>query len=364
MAAFLDAHRGAARNAAFFRPVRNAVSAGQLRGFAFGRGSYPGHRLRAGHLPGLNVVGFWDSPGTQPWGICPHQNDGIELMYQESGSAAFFVAGQPCQLKPGDIAFTRPWQQHQVGDPHVEAGRIHFLVLDLAARRPHQAWRWPSWIVLAPKDLRQLTEFLRHNEQPVWHATAEIGHSFRHIGAAVESDYQGNSLSLSHLAVYLNRLFLAVLEMFRGRAVPLDQSLSASRRTVEIFWAELRSNHESLAREWSVANMAKRCSMGVTNFIQHSRQLTNMTPCQYLNHCRLSLASEILRNDPQVTVTDVALTCGYATSQYFATLFHRHFGVSPRVFRRQRHFGKGNHATRDQRAGRRKRKADNGEGKG
>jgi AraC family L-rhamnose operon regulatory protein RhaS len=194
--------------------------------------------------------------------------------------------------------------------------------------------------VLAPKDLRQLTDILRHNEQPLWHATADIGHCFRRIGLAVESDYQGNSLSLSYLAVYLNRLFLAVLEMFRGQTVPLDQSLSAGRRTVELFWAELRENRDYLAREWTVSTMAKRCSMGVTNFIQHSRQLTNMTPCQYLNHCRLSLASELLREDPAASVTHIALTCGFASSQYFATVFRRQYGVPPRAFRRQRHFGK------------------------
>ena len=41
--------------------------------------------------------------------------------------------------------------------------------------------------------------------------------------------------------------------------------------------------------------MAKRCSMGVTSFIQYSRQLTNMTPCQYLNRSRLLLAAELLQ---------------------------------------------------------------------
>jgi AraC family L-rhamnose operon regulatory protein RhaS len=340
MPASADPERGAAREAALFRPATRAMQAGQLRAFAFGRGRYPGRRLRTGHLPGVEIVGFWDAAYAQAWGIGWHRNEGIELMFQESGSVDFVVSDQHFQLTPGDMTFTRPWQQHQVGNPHVDAGRLHFLILDVKARRPHQTWKWPSWIILAPKDLRQLTDILRHNEQPVWHATADIGHCFRRIGSAVESDYQGNSLSISRLAVYLNRLLLSVLEMFRGQAVPLDQSLSAARRTVELFWGELRGNNEHLTREWTVSSMAKRCSMGVTNFIQQSRQLTNMTPCQYLNHCRLALASELLRNDPTASVTHIALTCGFASSQYFATLFRRHFGVPPRAFRRQKHVGK------------------------
>ena len=53
MSATSEPDRGA-REAALFRPAARAVQAGQLRGFAFGRGRYPGHRLRGGHLPGVD----------------------------------------------------------------------------------------------------------------------------------------------------------------------------------------------------------------------------------------------------------------------------------------------------------------------
>ena len=172
-------------------------------------------------------------------------------------------------MKAGDLTFTRPWQEHRVGDPHVGAGRLHCLILDVGVRRPHQTWRWPAWIVLTPDDLRQLTDILRHNEQPVWHATAEVAHCFRRIGAAVEADRDGSSIS--SLAVGINQLFLSVLEMFRRQEVRLDESLSSTRRTVELFWADLCQNPDHLALEWTVRGMARRCGMGVTNFIHHCR---------------------------------------------------------------------------------------------
>jgi AraC family L-rhamnose operon regulatory protein RhaS len=328
-----DSDRGPVFEAALLQSAARAFQAGQLRAFGFGRGHYPGRRLRKGHLPGVDFVGFMDAAYAQTWGIGWHCNEGVELMFQESGSDAFVVSGRQFQLKPGDIAFTRPWQQHQVGNPLVGAGRLHFLNLNVGVRRAHQMWRWPTWIVLAPKNLRELTDIFRHNEQPVWHATADVGDCFRRIGSAVASNDQDDSLSISRLAVYLNRLFLSVLEMFHGQTVPLDQSLSTARRTVESFWTELRQNQNYLASEWTVSSMAKRCGMCVTTFIRHSRQLTNVTPCQYLNHCRLSLASELLRKDPTANVTRIALSCGFGSSQYFATQFRRRFGVPPNVFR-------------------------------
>jgi AraC family L-rhamnose operon regulatory protein RhaS len=58
-----------------------------------------------------------------------------------------------------------------------------------------------------------------------------------------------------------------------------------------------------------------------------------MTPMQYLNDCRLDLASRFLRKSPGQSVLDIALACGFSSSQYFATVFTRRYGVSPSRFR-------------------------------
>jgi AraC-like DNA-binding protein len=316
------------------RPVADAIGRGQLRNVVLVRGHYPGRRLPRAALPGVKVVGFWDADHRQDWGLDWHRNEGIELTFLESGTLGFSVDGKDFSLEAGDLTCTRPWQLHRVGDPHVGASRLHCLILDVGVRRPHQTWRWPPWIVLTPADLRQLTAILRHNEQPVWRATAEIARCFRRIGAAVESDRDGSGIS--SLAVQLNQLFLLVLEMFRQQDVRLDESLSSTRRTVDLFWADMRQNLDYLALEWAVRGMARRCGMGVTNFIRHTRQLTNMTPMQYLNHCRLTVAADLLRVQPRRSVTDVALACGFSSSQYFATLFRGRFGATPRTFRAPR----------------------------
>ena len=139
------------------RPVVRAVEAGRLRHMALARGHYPGRRLARNALPGVKVVGFWDADRRQDWGLDWHRNEGIEITFLESGRLGFAVEGDAFLLKAGDLTITQPWQQHRVGDPHVDAGRLHFLIFDVGVRRPNQTWRWPSWIVLTPDDLRQLT---------------------------------------------------------------------------------------------------------------------------------------------------------------------------------------------------------------
>jgi AraC-like DNA-binding protein len=312
-------------------PLEEAATAGQIRLESLARGHYPGRRLPRNALPGVKTVGFWDASQPQSWGLDWHRNEGIELTYLESGAIGFGVDGQDFQLQGDDLTFTRPWLQHRVGDPRVGVGRLHWLILDVGVRRPHQPWKWPSWIVLTAADLGELTTILRNNEQPVWRATTELSACFRRIATAVQEDRDGSSIST--LAVRLNQLFLLVLEMFRRQNVRLDESLSSPRRTVELFWTDMRQNINHLALECTVRGMAKRCGMGATSFIHNTKQLTNMTPMQYLNHCRLTAAAELLKMQPERSITEIALTCGFTSSQYFATLFRNRFKLTPKAFR-------------------------------
>jgi len=55
----------------------------------------------------------------------------------------------------------------------------------------------------------------------------------------------------------------------------------------------------------------------------------------FLNDCRLILAAKVLQEQPDRSVLDVALSCGFSSSPYFATLFGKRFGLAPRDFRRQ-----------------------------
>jgi AraC family L-rhamnose operon regulatory protein RhaS len=309
-------------------PVVEAVKRGELRMEARARGTYPGKPLPAGILPGLRSVGYWDAMQKQSWGLPWHRNEGIELTFLETGRTPFALVHRQFVLQPGDLTITRPWQPHRVGNPAVGIGRLHWIILDVGVRQPHQTWRWPRWLVLSKSDLRDLTAYLRGNEKPVWRAGAEIQRCFRQIGGALPGENTRGGWS--RLAVFINELFLLLLGMFRERNVPLSKSLTSARRSTELFLASLRS---SLSEKWTLEGMAKCCGLGTTRFVHYCRQITNQTPLHYLNTLRVEKACAMLKRDPKRSVTDIALDCGFTTSQYFATVFRRHARCSPRAFR-------------------------------
>ena len=59
------------------------------------------------------------------------------------------------------------------------------------------------------------------------------------------------------------------------------------------------------------------------------------TPFNYLNEYRISKGKDLLDNS-ELNMAEIAAACGFESSSYFADLFHRQYGCSPRQYRNQR----------------------------
>ncbi len=279
-------------------------------------------------LPEVSTVGFWDATGNQTWGLDWHRNEGIELTYLARGRTEFLVDEEAFALDSGDLTITRPWQRHRVGNPFIGPSRLCWLILDVGVRRPDQKWRWPNWMILSSDDLSRLTALLSQNEQPVWRANDEIAACFERLASLAYT--REASRAQTRLRLYINELFIAVRELLEEHKVKLDARLTSTRRSVELF---LSSIPEHLQEDWSLDHMAYQCGLGATAFSNYCRQITNLTPVKYLAQCRIEAAKKMLREHADMSVTEVALACGFQTSQYFSTAFRHSTRLSPRAWR-------------------------------
>lgn len=313
------------------QPLVDAARRNEVRIEGLVHGHYPGRKLPESELPGIKTVGYWDARGTQTWGLPWHRNEGIEVTFLESGKVAFGIGNQEYSLHADVLTITRPWQTHRVGNPTVGTGKLHWLILDVGVRRPNQSWKWPAWIMLSGPDRKELAGILRQTDQPVWKASGEIRHCFQAVANAVESDDGGSHVSV--LTIRINELLLLLLTLFRTHKPRLNEAPTSTVRTIELFLDDLRQHPDHLEIEWTVEEMADSCGLGVTQFVHIVKQMTNMAPVHYLNHCRLEHAAKLLRGAAPASITDIAQTCGFSSSQYFATVFGRKYGCSPSDFR-------------------------------
>jgi AraC family L-rhamnose operon regulatory protein RhaS len=310
-------------------PLVDAVKRKKLKFKALARYTYPGDRLTEDTL-GLNSVGYWDANEPQDWGLDWHRNEGLEIHFLESGTMPYSQANKELELNPNHLTITRPWEAHKVGNPSIGMGKFYWVIIDLDVRRPHQNWDWPDWIMLSPNDLLRLTTILRQNEKWLWKADKKIRDCFQRIGKAVDTDIKGSNSSRIRLLV--NYLLILLLDLLNTNEVVLNESLTDSSRSVKLFLNELENN---LPEAWTIELMAQSAGVGLTRFTHHCKQLTNLTPMRYLVMKRIEMAKNILLEKDHLSIAEVAYSCGFATSQYFSTIFKRHEKCTPLEFRQK-----------------------------
>jgi len=312
-------------------PLLGAVERGEVSLNALARRGYPGRPMPRTMMPEISTVGLWNAVGPQTWGLNWHRNEGVEFTYLSGGHSTFLVEDKRYQLESGHLTITRPWQRHKLGNPTVDPSRLHWFILDVGVRRPDQPWHWPEWLVLSPSDLQSLSTLLRHNENPVWQASPDLGVSFDRIARLLQTP--DPSAIQSRLQLCLNEILLEVLELLQKKKVVLDARLATARRTVEMFLAALP---EHIEHPWTLDEMAENCGLGRSRFAGYCRQIVNATPTEYLTNCRVEAALKMLSQSDCGSMTDIALACGFQSSQYFATVFRLRTGKSPREIRRGR----------------------------
>ena len=305
----------------------DAVSRKKLKFKALARYTYPGDRLTKDTL-GLNSVGYWDANEPQDWGLDWHRNEGIEFHFLESGSMPYSQGREEINLLSNHLTITRPWEKHKVGNSSIGIGKFYWVIIDLGIRRPHQNWVWPEWIILTPNDLSRLTTILRLNDKWLWKANKKIRACFIRIGKTVETDNNGSNSSKIRLLI--NELLILLLELLDTNELNLNEALTDSSRSVSLFLSELEND---LSESWTIEKMAESAGIGLTRFTHHCKRLTNLTPMRYLTMKRLELSKKMLIENLDLSVSEIAYSCGFTTSQYFSTVFKGHEKCTPAEYR-------------------------------
>lgn len=84
---------------------------------------------------------------------------------------------------------------------------------------------------------------------------------------------------------------------------------------------------------FSLEALASRCHVSTGHFRKRFRELTGLSPLEYINRRRIAMAQELLRN-PDLTVADVAEAVGIPDTNYFSRMFRRLAGETPSRYRK------------------------------
>jgi AraC-like DNA-binding protein len=101
-------------------------------------------------------------------------------------------------------------------------------------------------------------------------------------------------------------------------------------------WQERRAKEiieANLAGEIPLAELARECGLSTSHFSRAFKDTTGAPPHQWLMQRRIENAMRLLRNR-QLSLSEVALACGFSDQSHFTRVFTRFSGTGPGAWRR------------------------------
>ena len=91
---------------------------------------------------------------------------------------------------------------------------------------------------------------------------------------------------------------------------------------------------QNLSAPLSVSLLAAKFHLSHNGLIWKFKKELNVTPASYIIMCRIKRAKQLLF-DSDLSISQIAESCGYANTYYFSNAFKKSEGVSPSNFRKK-----------------------------
>jgi AraC-like DNA-binding protein len=254
----------------------------------------------------------------------PHSHAFMELTFVISGKGLHRYSGKTHKTRAGDLIFCPPGLVHQFLDSEGQTHRnIHFDPSLLSGLKKEAA------------DLAGLDELFPASGPPSRTLRLDpkeltwMEQSLREMDAEQRMKRPGGSASM---ALQLKRILIALARLAGQRdSLPVAAGAPVSTGLAGAY----RSIRERPAEIHSLASLADASGHSVSHFRRLFRQAYGEAPIHLLVRERVRMACGLLENGDG-TITDIALRCGFADSNYFSRQFMRVMNTSPREFRKHK----------------------------
>ena len=253
-----------------------------------------------------------------------HTHDFSELIIITGGGGEHWINGAAYQVAAGDIFLIQGNTEHYFEKRHKLD--MYNIMFDDSYLKDHL------------HSLRSLSGF---NAFFLFEPTYRRSHKFKsrlHIGPEtmrplktelqrmVEETRDGRPGSDLILLAKALEIFVFISREYSSIKNPMARSLCRL--------GELISLLENRYKEhWTIEKISRIAAMAPSTLLPVFRKVTGYSPIDYLLHVRLAKAAELLLKT-ELTISEIALECGFTDSNYFSRQFRKHCNSSPRDYRK------------------------------
>jgi AraC-like DNA-binding protein len=246
-----------------------------------------------------------------------HWHAPLEIIMPLENSYPVMCSNISYDLKPGDVLLITPGALHNMGGT---PGRRLIFQADFT-------------LLHHIKELAASLTLI----SPALHLTAEndpeIHEDVHKLMLEISDEYFGDT-PLNEAAIYakLIQLFVIVARHYSRTTAPLINSENKQREFIERFLFVCDYINEHFDENLTLDEIADLSGFSKYHFSRLFKQFTNVSFYKYLNRKRIENAVRLLM-DSQMTITDVALRCGFSSLSAFIRMFKIIRGCTPSEFK-------------------------------
>lgn len=129
----------------------------------------------------------------------------------------------------------------------------------------------------------------------------------------------------------LSEIWLLLLEEIRN----LDTStLSVPQKNQDRILTMLAFIQENYSEKLTLEDIADSAAVSTRECLRCFRDSIHQSPMEYLIEYRVQMAKKLLETTG-LSITDIALSCGFNSNSYFTKIFHRSCGKTPNAYRKE-----------------------------
>ncbi len=249
-----------------------------------------------------------------------HKHDYIELRYIFSGTGKYMLDGTIYNVKSGNIIICNPNVLHKNILNSFEEPIIEFNI---------------GFTNIHIKNFPKNTLYLL-DKPPMLYIPSNHRQEFvkccNEILLEQETKKQYNDLMIK--ALFMKFLVLVMRELYSSGNIieeaneQVGCNFESSNKTyiVNTIISYLNKNY---MKKISLNKISKNMYLSPVYISKLFKEETGDSPINYLIQLRLEKAKEILLNNENISIQDIAKTVGYDDAYYFSKLFKKYYGVSP-----------------------------------
>ncbi len=279
--------------------------------------------IREGDSPSLHpliaVIGKREVERSIKNVIAPHKQPNPQLIYVDQGEMDWWVDGQFCHLSAGDLVLIKANETQTSLKGSIQSGCHYFMQISLDP--------------IHAKDTLSTSEFATLNELienfPLRTVSLErcVREYFESLLKVHREPNEFSSVYVKGLLFQiLNQVDLAQRKHFSK--VPKTDSTSSMLQEVDDY-LEKNINRSILVKE-----LSDLFELSEVHFRRKFSKVSGMSPLKYINQKKCNEARRMLF-ETDMSITEIALTLSYSSSQHFSSTFSALFSLSPREYRKE-----------------------------